>query len=330
MRFAEPYVLALLVVPVAQGVLALMRRKRPPATRIGFPALAFLGALRPTLRTRLRHLPAVLRTVAFVLLVVGLARPQVPAGTEEVHTQSRNIMFALDISSSMKAGDFQPGSRLTVAQRVLHEFVARRQGDLVGLVLFAGRGFLQAPLTPDVDLLGRMIDRVDIGMLPDGTAIGTAIALSLGQLKDLPAKGSVVVLITDGANNTGKPTPLEAAEAARALGIRIHAIGLSTIDTTAPGGPYIWRQGRQADRLTTSDEVVLKRLTARTGGTYYRATDPEALSRIMDEIDPLERRDVVLRQLRDYRELYAYAVGGAVVCLLLALVLDATWLRRLP
>jgi Ca-activated chloride channel family protein len=200
----------------------------------------------------------------------------------------------------------------------------------MGLVIFARRAFLQAPLTPDIDLLGDMIERVEIGMLPDGTAIGTALALSLSQLKDLPAKGSVVVLITDGANNTGQPTPLAAAEAARALGIRIHAIGLSTADTTGPDRRFIWRRGRQADRLTTSDEAVLKRLTGRTGGRYFRATDPEALERIMEEIDPLERNDVVIGANRDYRELYPFALAPAVVLLSLELVLGLTWLRRLP
>ena len=153
-----------------------------------------------------------------------------------------------------------------------------------------------------------MLDRVDIGLLPDGTAIGTALALALGQLKELPAKASAIVLITDGANNTGKPTPYVAAEAARALGVRIHTIGVSAPDSTALDDGFIWREGRTPDRLTSSDEAVLRRIADRSGGRYFRATDPEALERIMTEIDPLERTDVRISETRDYRELFPWVL----------------------
>ncbi|HKH82418.1 MAG TPA: VWA domain-containing protein, partial [Gemmatimonadales bacterium] len=247
-----------------------------------------------------------------------------------IKLRSRNIMVALDISSSMKARDFQPGNRLEVARRVLDEFVQRRRGDLIGLVTFAGRTFLQAPLTPDIEILGQTIERVDIGMLPDGTAIGTALTMSLNQLKNLPASASVIVLITDGANNTGQPTPYAAAEAARALGVRIHAIGLSNADTSQADRNLIWRWGREPERLTRSDEAVLTRIASRTGGQFYRATDPEALRRIMSEIDPLERQDVRIRETRDYEELFQYALIPAVLLLGLELVLGMTWLRSVP
>ena len=215
-------------------------------------------------------------------------------------------MVALDISSSMKAGDFKPGNRLMVARKVLADFVRERDGDLLGLVIFAGRAFLQAPLTPDADLLQRMLGRIDIGMLPDGTAIGTALAMCLSQLKDLPPKASVIVLITDGANNTGQPTPFVAAEAARAIGVRIHTIGVSAADTSGLDKRFIWREGRTPDRLTSSDEQVLKRIAGRSGGEYFRATDPEALEKILTRIDPLERREVRISETRDYRELYPW------------------------
>jgi Ca-activated chloride channel family protein len=264
------------------------------------------------------------------LLVLAFARPQLPHDVREIRLRSRNIMVALDISSSMKAGDFQPGNRLEVARRVLKEFVQEREGDLIGLVIFAGRTFLQAPLTPDTDLLGETIESVDIGMLPDGTAIGTALAMSLNQLKDLPPKASVIVLITDGANNTGKPSPFAAAEAARSLGVRIHSIGLSTADTTPADRNLIWRWGRAPARLTRSDEAVLTRISSRTGGQFYRATDPEALRRIVGEIDPLERQDVLVRETRDYQELYPFALIPALVLLALEIGLGAAGLRTLP
>ena len=213
---------------------------------------------------------------------------------------------------------------------VLAEFARRREGDLLGLVIFAGRSFLQAPLTPDTDLLGEMLDRVDIGMLPDGTAIGNALALALGQLRELPATASAVVLITDGANNTGQPTPFVAAEAARALGVLIHTIGVSAPDSTAIDDGFIWREGRTPDRLTSSDEAVLRRIADRSGGRYFRATDPDALERIMTEIDPLERTEVRIAQTRDYRELDSLALLLALLLLALELVLRATRYRTLP
>ena len=330
MRFADPLVLLLLVVPFGYAALAWVRRRRIPPEHIGFPALAFLGDVRPSRRARWRPLLGVLRVSGLALLIVALARPQAAHDVREIRLRSRNIMVALDISSSMKAGDFQPGNRLEVARRVLKDFVQQRQGDLIGLVTFAGRTFVQAPLTPDTDLLGQTIERVDIGMLPDGTAIGTALAMSLNQLKDLPAKASVIVLITDGANNTGKPSPYAAAEAARALGIRIHSIGLSTADTSQADRNLIWRWGRAPARLSRSDEAVLTRISSRTGGQYYRATDPETLRRIMREIDPLERQDVSIQEMRDYRELYLLALIPGLLLLGLELGLGMTWLRTLP
>jgi Ca-activated chloride channel homolog len=330
MRFADPTVLALLLLPAARAWWLWRRRRRPPAERIGFAAIAFLAGAPAGRRARWHALPEILRLSALALLILALARPQVPHEVRKIHSKARNVMVALDISSSMKAGDFKPGNRLMVARRVLADFVSQRQGDLLGLVIFAGRAFLQAPLTPDADLLHRMLGRIDIGLLPDGTAIGTALAMCLAQLKDLPAKASVIVLITDGANNTGQPTPFVAAEAARALGIRIHTIGVSAADTTAPDKQFIWREGRTPDRLTNTDEMVLKRIAERSGGEYFRATDPEALRKVFTKIDPIERRDVQISETRDYRELYPYLLVPGIVLLLGDVLLAALRLRTVP
>jgi len=331
MRFADPLWLLLLLGPLVWAVMLWRRRRQPPPARIGFPGLAFLAGAPATPRARWPWLPDTLRLFGFVLLIVALARPQVPHEVREVRSRSRNIMLALDISSSMKAGDFKPGNRLMVARRVLADFVRERQGDLLGLVIFAGRGFLQAPLTPDIPLLERMLGRVDIGMLPDGTAIGTALAMCLAQLKDLPARASTIVLITDGANNTGKPTPLLAAEAARAIGVRIHTIGVSAADTSGPDRQFIWRWGGQApDRLTSSDEAILRRISERSGGKYFRATDPEALREVLQAIDPIERQEVRISVTRDYRELFAWVLAPGLVLLATGLALGTTRLRSVP
>src|SRR3954469_10320244 len=330
MRFADPGFLILLLLPAGYAAQWWRTRRRPPRLRLGMPALAFLADRPRSRRAQWTPLLQVLRISAMLLFVVALARPQVPRDIREIRLRSRNMMLALDISSSMKAGDFQPGNRLSVARKIVTNFVQRRNGDLVGLVLFAGRAFLQAPLTPDLALLEKILARVDIGLLPDGTAIGTALALSLGQLKDLPVKASTIVLITDGANNTGQPTPLVAAEAARTLGIRIQAIGLSTLDTSSVALNGVWRVGRTAPRLTGRDEAALQRIAERTGGRYYRATDPEALQGIMSEIDRLERSEVHVAEIRDFRELYPLFLLPALLLLLLELNLRAAWLRSLP
>jgi Ca-activated chloride channel family protein len=330
MRFADPAFLVLALVPVGSALYYWLRRRRAPAEHLALPTLGFLADLSLDPKARWRPILSVLRTLGVLLLVLALARPQSPRDLREIRLRSRNLILALDISSSMKAGDFQPGNRLAVARRVVTDFVHRRQGDLVGLVLFAGRGFLQAPLTPDLGLLERTLKRVNIGMLPDGTAIGTALALSLNQLKDLPVKASTIVLITDGANNTGQPSPLVAAEAARTLGVRIQAVGLSTRDTMSVPLNGVWRVGSTAPRLSSRDETTLQRIAERTGGRYYRATEPEALDRIMEQIDRIERVDVSVGETRAYRELYGFFLGPAVILLALELALGAKWLRTLP
>jgi Ca-activated chloride channel family protein len=330
MRFADPWLLLLLLAPLVYAWKAWINRRQPPASRIGFPALGFLADAGRARGAKWRRLPDTLRVAALALLVLALARPQSPHDVQEIRSKSRNIMVALDISSSMKASDFKPGNRLEVARGVLAEFARQREGDLIGLVIFAGRAFLQAPLTPDTDLLGEMLDRVDIGQVPDGTAIGTALALAMGQLKELPPKASAIVLITDGANNTGKPTPYVAAEAARALGVRIHTIGVSAPDTSAIDDGFIWREGRTPDRLTSSDEAVLRRIADRSGGRYFRATDPGALERIMTEIDPLERTEVRISETRDYRELFPWVLLPAVLLLAAELLLRTSRLGPLP
>ena len=327
MRFASPTFLLLLAIPAWLAWTRWRARRLAPAAHVAFPVLAALDDAPRTARARWRRLPALLQAGAVVLVVCALARPQVVGEVREVRTRSRNVMIALDISSSMKAADFQPGNRLEVARRTVANLVGRRDGDLLGLVVFAGRAFLQAPLNPDTALVRELAEQVEIGMLPDGTAIGTALALSLAQLRDLPARGSVVVLITDGANNAGQPAPLTAAEAARALGVRVHAIGLTSAVPISPESVVLWREGRQPDRLTTADEAILERIAERTGGRYFRASDPAGLERVLGEIDRVERTDTVIDQMRQYRELYPWLLWPAVALLIADRVLRAAWLR---
>jgi Ca-activated chloride channel family protein len=330
MRFADPLFLLLLLAPLWFGWRAWRRRAAPPVHHIAFPGLQFLRGLPRSARSRWHWLPAALGLTSVTLLVTALARPQVAGEAEPTRVRSRNIMIVLDISSSMRATDFQPGNRLEVARTVLRDFIKRRKGDLIGMVIFAGRAFLQAPLTTDLDVLDRMVETVDIGTLPDGTAIGTALALGLNQLKNLPRNACTIVLITDGANNTGKPTPTQAAEAAKLLGIRIHAIGLSNGDTSQVALNGVWSVRNLASRLSGQDEAALKDIAARSGGQFYKANDPEGLDRILKEIDPLERIEVEVSETRQYHELFPVLVGIGLALFLLELLLRSTWLRILP
>jgi len=330
MRFADPLFLLLLLGPLWLLLRAWLHRHRPPAHRVAFPGLSFLRGVGRGPRSPWHRLPALFSLSALMVLVLALARPQVAGEAEPTRVRSRNTMLVLDISSSMKATDFRPGNRLEVARTVLRDFIKRRNGDLIGMVIFAGRAFLQAPLTTDLDVLDRMVATVDIGTLPDGTAIGTALALALNQLKNLPRNACTVVLITDGANNTGKPSPTEAAEAAKSLGIRIHAIGLSNGDTSQVALNGVWSVRNLASRLSGRDEAALKDIAARSGGQFYKANDPEGLDRILKEIDPLERIEVDVNETRQYHELFPVLLGTGLALLLAEMLLRSTWLRMLP
>jgi Ca-activated chloride channel family protein len=263
-------------------------------------------------------------------MVLALARPQAAEGYRELTTQGLNIELTLDVSGSMKAEDFRPRNRLFVAKRVIADFIGKREGDRIGLVVFAGKAFTQVPLTTDHQVLVTMLDRVQIGMLPDGTAIGTALATSLNHIKDVPAKSSVIVLLTDGVNNTGRLDPVTAAEAAQALGVRVYTIGVGT-QGTAPflvEDPILGR--RYVELPVTIDENVLREIALKTGGRYYRATDPKALQRILDQIDRLEKTEIHVKESLNYTELFAFFLAPALALLGLDLALRLSVLRTLP
>ena len=326
MRFANAPLLLLLVLPALAAWQVWQRRI---TARIAFSAVGLLREA-PRRRARWARLPEWLAIAGLAALVVALARPQLPSGVERVTRRSRNIMVALDISSSMKATDFQPVNRVTAARAVLRDFVLKRDGDLVGFVIFAGKAFVQAPLTTDVGLIGGMLERSDIGQVPDGTAIGTALAMSLNQIKEMPAAGSCIVLVTDGANNTGKPTLPQAIEAARALGVRVHAIGLTSADTTSVALNGVWSVRDRASRLSKADEETLEKVAERTGGRYARATSPQQLDSLLSAVDELERHEVPVRESRRYKELFPFLTAFGLLLLAGDRALRATWLRSTP
>ena len=319
------WLLLLLLLPVA-WVWSRRRRRRA----LVLPALATAGELPRTWRERLRAAPEILRALVFVLGVGALARPQQLEAGRPVTTSGVDIVLALDASGSMKAEDFQPRNRLEVAKQAAIEFVGDRPSDRIGLVSFAGQAVTQAPLTLDHDAIEDAVERVQIGALAEGTAIGTALATSVNRLRPSDARSRVVILLTDGVNNAGQIDPLTAAETARALGVRVYTIGVGTTGEA----PYLLedpRFGRRYVRVVVRiDEDVLRDISGRTGGRYFRATDPQALAAVYGEIDRLERSPLSGRRpvvrLDRYLWLLLPALGGVV----LEGILRGTLFRRLP
>jgi Ca-activated chloride channel homolog len=265
-----------------------------------------------------------------VLAVLALARPQ--AGTREIDVKSEgiDIVLAVDASGSMKAEDFKPNNRLFVAKEVAAQFVDGRQGDRIGIVVFAGEAFTQCPLTLDYGILKELIGAIDFGIEPDGTAIGMAIANSVNRLRRSEAKSKVVILLTDGINNSGAIDPLTAAEAASALNIKIYTIGVG-VEGEAPYPVDDPVFGRRYVRMPSDvDDEALGKIAERTGGLYFRATSPEALREIYARIDRLEKTKVETREYVDYSDLGPELTVWAAALLTLTVLAGATFLSRLP
>lgn len=304
------------------------RRRRRRA--LVLPALATAEELPTTWRERLRAMPELLRALAFVLGVVALARPQELEAGRPVTTSGVDIVLALDASGSMKAEDFQPRNRLEVAKQAAIDFVEDRPSDRMGLVSFAGQAVTQAPLTLDHATVQGAVERVQIGALAEGTAIGTALATSVNRLRSSDARSRVVILLTDGVNNAGQIDPLTAAETARALGVRVYTIGVGTTGEA----PYLLedpRFGRRYVRVVVRiDEDVLRDIADRTGGRYYRATDPQALAEVYTEIDRLERSPLTGRRPVVRLDRYLWLLVPALGFVVLEGLLRGTLFRRLP
>ncbi|MGQ9678923.1 MAG: VWA domain-containing protein [bacterium] len=254
------------------------------------------------LEQMLTRLPLGFYSLALVFLTFALARPQKGRQFEELQTQGIDIMLCLDISGTMQAADFLPKNRLTVAKERAKEFVSRRAGDRIGLVIFAATSLTQCPLTLDHKVLTDILDRVDFGILEDGTAIGMGIASATARLKDSKAREKVIVLLTDGRNNTGDIDPLTAAQTAAALGVKIYTIGVGSKGPVPfpVDDPLFGRRYVQVE--VDLDPVTLEKVAEITGGKFFLATDPDALKRVYEEIDRLEPTTFKTRRYTLYQE----------------------------
>ncbi|MSQ42123.1 MAG: VWA domain-containing protein [Dehalococcoidia bacterium] len=315
MSFASPALL-LLALP-ALGLLAWRLRPRTPRPAFAIAELgAARGAALGTWRLRLRVAPAVLRAFALATVAVALARPQQGLAVTTLPEEGIDVVVALDVSSSMNQLAADRTTRLAAARSVVTEFVAGLEGDRAGIVIFQSRALALAPLTLDHQALARTVSAVRSGLLPDGTAIGLGVSESLSLLRNSTARSRVVVLLTDGENNSGEVPPLEAAQVAKALGVRLYTIGF--VAGRGPGGAI------------GIDEAALRQMATLTGGGYYNAATREELSRAYAEIGALERSRVGERRFTTYREFAPWLAGAAVALLALELALRSTWLRRYP
>ena len=281
-------------------------------------------------RNRILHLPFILRILTLSMVIIVLARPQSSDRWEENDIEGIDIMLATDVSTSMLAMDLKP-NRIEAAKDVAAQFVSSRKNDNIGLTIFAGESFTQCPLTIDHAVMLNMLNAVkcDIalnGIIEDGTAIGMGIANGVSRLKDSKAKSKVIILLTDGSNNSGEISPEAAADIAKEFGIRIYTIGVGTDSETAPF-PY----GDQVVNVPVEiDEATLRKIAEITNGKYYRATSKESLSEIYSEIDKLERTKLHARQFSAYNEEYQIFALIALLSLLFEIVLRNTVLRKIP
>ena len=276
----------------------------------------------------MRHLPFVLRMLAIALLIVVLARPQSTNSWQNSSTEGIDIVMAMDISTSMLAEDLKP-NRLEAAKDVAASFINGRQNDNIGLVVFAAESFTQCPLTIDHGVLLNLFKDIQPGIIQDGTAIGLGLANAVSRIKDSQAKSKVIILLTDGVNNTGEIAPVTAAEIAKTFGIRVYTIGVGT-QGEAPY-PIPTAFGVQYQNVPVEiDEQVLKQIASTTGGQYFRATDNSSLKEIYSEIDQLEKTKISVQEFSKKQEEYKNWALLVFALLLIEVLLRNTVLRNIP
>ncbi len=290
--------------------------------------------MRETLKLRLARNILFLRLAGLILLIIALSRPVSPVADSRIESEGIDIVLAIDCSTSMLAEDFKLGAsrqnRLEVVKSVVKDFIKGRNSDRVGITAFAARAYTVCPLTLDYGWLIENLSRVRTGMIEDGTAIGSGLASALNRLKDSKAKSRVVILLTDGRNNTGDIAPSTAAEAAKALGIKVHTIGAGTKGLAPyPVKDFFGNTGYQSIKIDI-DEDTLKDIAAKTQGRYFRATDTESLREIYKEIDRMEKTRIEEKGYLEYNELFPYFLWPGIGLLLLEVVLGNTILRKLP
>ena len=327
MFFENPGLFFLLIVPLLLLVHYIWMEVRGRRPHMRVSSLHPWAAGGRSVMEWLRHLPFLLRMAALCLIIVALARPRSSTETERVDTEGIDIVLAMDVSTSMLARDFEP-DRISAAKNIAVEFISQRVSDRIGIVVFAGESFTQCPLTTDRATLINLMKDVQTDLIADGTAIGRGLATAVSRLSGSEAKSRVVILLTDGMNNTGEITPLNAAELAKMYGIRVYTIGVGK-HGEAPY-PVMTPWGVELRNMAVEiDEDLLGQIAESTGGRYFRATDNTKLAEIYSEINQMEKARTTVDSFPVYKELFGKFAFWALVCLLLELALRLS-IRRLP
>ena len=332
MEFVNKEYLLLLLLLIPYIIWYLLYRKKSEPTMQMSDTFAYRYAPK-SLRQRLVWLPALLRMITFVLVVLVLARPQTHDSWGKRTSEGIDIMLAMDVSTSMLAQDLKP-NRIEAAKSVAAEFISGRPDDNIGLSIFAGEAFTQCPMTTDhMSLLTLLKDvRTDIaerGLIEDGTAIGMGLANAVSRLKDSKTKSKVVILLTDGSNNMGDISPLTAAQIAKSLGIRVYTIAVGSKGVA----PYPMQVGGTIQYVNVRVDVdvnTLKEIANTADGQFYRATNTAELKKIYQDIDKLEKTKMEVKKFSKHYEAYQPFAIAAVLCLLLEILLRITWFRRIP
>lgn len=328
MTFAYPYLLLLLLLPLAAWLKG--RRGQPPA--FVYSSTQLLRGVQEISKSNAGGFLAALRWLALALFIIALAQPRLTKfDTTKATASGVDIVVAFDLSTSMEAEDFELHgkrvNRVVMAKDVLHRFIQERPNDRIGLVAFAGRAYIAAPITLDHDFVLKNLDRLQTRMIEDRTAIGSALSTAVNRLQELKSKSKIVILMTDGVNNAGKITPLTAAEAAQALGVKVYTIGVGTRGEVQVGTDFF---GRPVFQPVDIDEDTLQKIADMTGGKYYRADNAEKFGAIYAEIDKLEKTEADVKKFAQHTELFAWLIAGGLILLATEVGLGQTVLRRLP
>jgi Ca-activated chloride channel family protein len=315
-------------------LIAILRGRRGEVAAVKYSGADIARQVARETRSRAGRWQLPLTLLALALLIVGLARPQFGRSTATVQASGVDMILAMDCSGSMEALDFkvdgQPMSRLDIVKSVVSKFIDARPNDRIGLIGFAGAPYLVSPLTLDHDWLQQNLERVKIGSVEDGTAIGSALATSVNRLRDQPGKSKIVVLLTDGQNNAGKIIPETAAQAAKAMGVKVYTIAAGVRGEAPIPVTDAFGNKQLAMAKVDVDEETLKKIATETGGKFFRATDTESLKNIYAEIDRLEKTTHQLKKFEHHTELFAWAVVPALAVLGIGVGLGHTRFRRLP
>jgi Ca-activated chloride channel homolog len=330
-RFLQPeWFWALAALPL----IILWRGRRGPVAAVEYSDVSLARDVARRTRSRIGGVVWLLPIIAAALMVIGLARPQRTHSRTEVTANGIDIVLGLDVSGSMQALDFTVDNyrvnRIAVVKSVVSKFIDERPNDRIGLIAFAAAPYIVSPLTLDHDWLLQNLERINVGIGDDGTAIGSAIAAAVNHLRTTTAKSKVVILLTDGVNNSGKISPLAAAEAARALGVKVYTIGVG-VRGKAPI-PVRDEAGRVHVIMANVDvdEKTLQAVASETGGQFYRATDTNSLQKIYEQINRYETSAQTIQKFEHVEELYRWPLFPALGFLGLGVLLQQTRFRRLP